>query len=140
LSGATYWIAAAVAEGHDIAVEGAALVAQHFAGMERVGLDRRAAGPAGRAQVMKALERAALALPVADRIVDKVQLRQATEIGNREDRVEHALQTQVFAFVGQQVHLQKALVGFLLNLDQIRDRDGSADLGKIHALAVGTVG
>ena len=40
---------------------------------------------------------------------------------------------------GQQVHLQEALVGLLLDLDQVRDRDRGLDLGKINSLAGGAV-
>ena len=63
------------------------LVAQHVAGMERIGPDGRAASriPAGGTQVVQALQVAALALPVADRVVDELELAHAAEIGDRED-------------------------------------------------------
>ena len=38
---------------------------------------------------------------------------------------------------GQHVHLKKALVGVLLNFNQIRDLDRGFDLGKIRSLARG---
>ena len=60
---------------------------------------------------MQPFQVAALALPVADRIIDELELAHAAEIGNRENGVENGLQTGVFALVGQQVHLQKPLVG-----------------------------
>ena len=79
-------VAAAVAEGDDVAVEGAALVAEDVARVERIGLDGGAAAvAAGGAQVMQPLEVAALAFPVADRVVDKLELAQAAEIGDREN-------------------------------------------------------
>ncbi len=84
---------------------------------------------------MQPFQVAALALPVADRVIDELELAQPAEIGDRKHRVEHALQAGIFAFAGQQVHLQKPLIRFLLNLDQIRNRDGSLDSGEIHSLA-----
>ena len=47
-------VTALVAESDDVAVEGAALLAEDVAGVERIGLDRRAAGrvAAGGAKVM----------------------------------------------------------------------------------------
>src|SRR5207302_399405 len=49
----THWVAAAIAERHDVLIEGSALPAKHVAGMERIGTDRRSAArvPANRAQV-----------------------------------------------------------------------------------------
>jgi hypothetical protein len=102
-------VAALVAEGDDVAVERSAVVAEDVAGMERIGLDGGAAlrVAAGGAQVMQPLQVAALALPVADRIVDKFQLTDAAEIGDREHRRKYGLQTDVFALIGQKIHLQK---------------------------------
>ena len=40
----------------------------------------------------------------------------------------------------QTVHLQEALVGLLLDLDQVRDRDGRLDLREVDALAVDVLG
>src|SRR2546428_647796 len=105
--------------------------------MERIGLDGRAAsGVAARGtQVMQALERSALALPVADRVVHELELAQAAEIGDGEHAFKNALQTRVVALLRQQFHLQETLVGFLLDLDQVRNRDRSLDLGKIMSFA-----
>ncbi len=105
-------IAAAIAEGDDILVERSAAVAQHVADMERIGLDGGAAAwiAARGTQVMQPFQVAALALPVSDRIVDELQLAQAPEVGNRKNRVEHALQAGVFPLAGKQVHLQKPLI------------------------------
>ena len=118
-------IAAAVAEGDDVLVERAAAVAQNVAGMERIGLDGRAASrvPASGAQVVQPFEVAALALPVADRVIDELQLAQAAEVRDRENAFENALQTRVVALARQQFHLQKALIRLLLNLDQVRNRE-----------------
>src|ERR1039457_3208177 len=114
------------------------VVAKHVARMERIGADGRAAVPAGGAQIVQAFQIAALALPVADRIIDELQLADAAEIGNREYRTENRLQARIFPFVGKQVHLQETLVRILLNLDQVRNRDRSLDFGKIDSLGGGT--
>ena len=105
--------------------------------MERVGLDRRAALAAGRTKVMKTFEVSALALPVADGIIDKFELADSAEIGNRENRAEDSLQTGVIALIGQQVHLKKLLVRLLLDLDEVRNGDRRLDLGKIDSLGRG---
>ena len=130
-------IAAAVAEGDDILVERSAAVAQHVADMERIGFDGGAAAriAAGGTQVMQPLQVAALALPVSDRVIDELQLAQPAEIGDRKHGIEHALQAGIFPLAGKQVHLQKPLIRFLLNFDQIGDRDRSLDSGEIHSLA-----
>ena len=118
-------VAAAVAEGDDVLVEGAAAMAQHVAQMERIGLDGGAAGriAAGGTQVVQPLEVAALALPVADGVIDELKLAQAAEIGDRKNAFEHAFQPRVVPFAGQQIHLQKTLIGLLLDLDQIRESE-----------------
>jgi hypothetical protein len=81
----------------------------------------------------------ALALPVTDRIVHELELAQAAEVRNRKNRIEDALQTGVFPLAGQEVHLQKSLVGLLLHLDQVRDRDRGFDFREINSFAGGTV-
>ena len=122
-------IAAAVAESDDILVERSAAVAQHIADMERIGFDGGAAAwiAAGGTQMVQPLQVAALALPVSDGVIDELELAQPAKVGDRKHGVEHALQAGIFPLAGKQVHLQKPLVRFLLNLDQIRDRDGSFD-------------
>src|SRR6185312_5048247 len=134
-------IAAAVAEGNNILVERAAAMAKHIAGMERIGADFRSAVriTANRSKVMQPLEVAAFALPIADRIINEFQLAQAAEIGNRENGTENALQSRVFAFFGQKVHLQEALIRTPLHFDEIRDRNRGLNLRKINSLAGRTV-
>jgi hypothetical protein len=46
------------------------------------------------------------------------------------------LQAAVFALGRKQIHLQKSLIGILLNLDQVRNLNRAPDLGKIQALAL----
>ena len=129
-------VAALVAERDHVLVERSAMVAEDVAGVERIGLDGGAASrvAAGGTQVVQPFQVAALALPVADRIIDEFQLADAAEIGDREDGSENRLQTDVVALVRQQIHLQKPLVRILLDFDQIRDRNRSLDLGEINPL------
>ena len=126
-------IAALVAERRRVLVERAALRAQHVARLVRIGDHGRAAIPAGGAQVVQSAQVAALALPVADRVVDEIQLRQPAEILNRENGREHGLQARVFPLARQQIHLQEALVGLLLYIDQVRNLDRRLDFGEVQA-------
>src|SRR4029077_12874169 len=112
------------AEVGGVCVVGAALRAQHIAGMKRIGNDGRAAVFASGAQVMQTFEVSALALPVADGEVHKLQLRHVAEIANRKYRLKYGLQAGVVALAWQPGHLQEAFVGTLLNLDQVRNLDG----------------
>src|SRR6267154_404261 len=83
---------------------------------------------------MQALEIAAFALPVADLIIDELELAYATEIGNRKHRSEYRLQTDIFTFIRQKVHLQELLVRIFLDFDQIRDRNRSFYFRKINSI------
>src|ERR1019366_8948261 len=85
---------------------------------------------------MEPLQVAAFALPVANREVHKLKLGNVAEVGNRKHRLKYCLQPAVFAFAGQFVHLQEAVIGALLNLDQVRDLDGCWNFGKIETSAV----
>ena len=60
--------------------------------------------------MVQSLQIAAFALPVADRIIDELQLAYAAEIGNREDGGEHRLQSDIVALIRQKIHLQELLV------------------------------
>ena len=128
-------VAALVAEVGRVGVVGAALAAQHLARMKRIGNHGGAAVAAGGAQVMQPLQVAALALPVADGKVHELQLRDIAEIGDREHRLEHRLQAGIVALAGQPIHLQEAVIGALLHLDQVRDLDRRRNLGEIKTLA-----
>jgi len=113
------------------------MMAEHVAGVEGIRANGGAAAPAGRAKMVQPLQVAALAFPVADGIVDELEVADATEIRDRKHRVEDRLQADVLALVGQQIHLQEALIGRLLNLDQVRDGDRGLDLGKINSFGGG---
>src|SRR5204863_7120945 len=76
-------VAALVAEIWRVRVVSAALMAEDIAGMKRIGDDRIAAVLTGGAQVMQTFQVAALALPVADRVINELQLRDVAEVGNR---------------------------------------------------------
>src|SRR5690606_29598943 len=93
-----------------------------------------------RAQVLEPGEPAALALPVADRVLDELERRVLAEVTDREDRLEDRLQARVLALGRQAVHLQEPLVRLPLNLEEIRDRDRRLDLREIDAFAVDVLG
>ena len=130
-------VAALVAEVRGVLVVGAAVMAEHIAGVEGIGDHHGAAVDAGGTQVMKSLQVAALALPVADREVDEVELRDIAEIGDGKDRGEDGLQSVVLAFGGQLIHLQKALIAAALHFNQIRDLNGGGDFRKVEAATKG---
>ena len=88
----------------------AAMMAENVACVERVRANGSPATAAGGAQVVQPFQVAALAFPVADRIIDKLQIAHTAKIRNRENTVEYGLQAGIFPFVGKQVHLQKLLV------------------------------
>src|SRR5438874_6218965 len=114
--------------------------AEDLAVAVRIRNQRRAAVAARLAQVVQPLQLAALAFPVADRVLDELERRVLAEVADREDRLEHRLETRVLALARQTVHLQEALVGFLLDLAQVRDRDGRLDFREVDALAVDVLG
>ena len=117
-------------------VRGAALRAEHVLVAVRIGDERVPAVLARLPEVVQALQLGALALPVADRVLDELERRVLPEIADREDRLEHRLQALVFPFGREPVHLQEALIALPLYLDQVRDRNRRLDLRKIPALAV----
>ena len=128
------WIAALVAERRSIFVEGAALVADHVARLVRIGDHGRAAIPARGAKVVQALQVAALALPVSDRVVDKFQLRHFAKILDRKHRREHRLESAVIALARQQIHLQEALIRLHLDFNQVGNLDRALDFREIQTL------
>ena len=121
-------------------VRAAAARAQHFAIAVRIGDQHVAASGARLPQVVQSLQLAALALPVADGVLDELERRVLAEIADRKHRLEHRLQPGVFTLGRQTVHLQKTLVGFFLNLDQVRNRNRGLDFRKVDTLAVDVLG
>src|SRR5262249_35104801 len=107
---------------------------------ERIGDQRRAAVGARLAEMVQAGELAALALPVADRILDELERRVLAEVGNREHRLEDRLQARVLTFVRQPVHLQEPLIRLPPDFDQVRNRDRGLDLREVLALAIDVLG
>ena len=84
--------------------------------------------------MVQPLQVAALALPVADGIVHEFELRHFAEIPDRKHAGEHRLKAAVLALARQQIHLQKALIGLLLDLNQVGDLNRSLDFCKIQSL------
>ena len=70
----SYGVAALVAEVGRVGVVGAALAAQNFAGMKRIGDDGGSAILTSGPEVVQALEVAALALPVTNGVIHKLKL------------------------------------------------------------------
>src|SRR6516165_11424700 len=105
--------------------------------MERVGADRRSAITASGAKVIQPFQVTTLAFPVADGELDEVELRHVAEVGNREDRLKHSLQSRVITLAGQRIHLQEAVVGPLLDLNEVGDLDGRRNLGEVEPVSVG---
>src|SRR6266851_2479190 len=91
-------------------------------------------------QLVQARQAAALTLPVADRVLDELQRGVFSKVADREHRLEHGLQPGVFALGRQPVHLQETLVGLLLDLDEVRDRNRRLDFREVDALAVDVLG
>ena len=59
----------------------------------------------------------ALALPIADRVVNELELRDVAEVGDRKHRLENRLQASVLTLTGQTIHLQEPLVRPLLHFN-----------------------
>ena len=133
-------VPALVAGAGRVPVDVAALGARYLEGLHAGDDELPSAARAGRAEVLDADEGPALALPLTDGIFDELQAAVLPEIGDREDRPEHRLQAGLLPVRGRRVHLQEALVGALLHLDQIGDLDRRADLRKIDPLPDRAVG
>ena len=127
-------VAAHVAERHLVGVLGAALVAGDDLLVRVRRHDPGAAGAAVHAEVLQPLEPAALALPVADRVVDELQLAGVPEVREREHAREDRLEPGLVPLLGEQVHLQETLVRLTLNVDQIRKIHERADLREVLPL------
>ena len=127
-------IAALIAERGRVLIERAALGADHVPGLIGIGDDRSAALAASCPQVMQALEVAALAFPIPDRVIHEVELRQPAEILDGKHGAEHRLQAGVFPLRWKQIHLQEALIGHALHFNQVRNLDGALDLGEVQTL------
>src|SRR3989440_10102955 len=78
---------------------------------------------------------AALAFPISDSVIDKLELQNIAEFGNGKYRLENRLQTGVVTLAGQAVHLKEAVVRALLYLDQIRNLDRGGNFGKIKTFS-----
>ena len=124
-------VAADVAERHAVGVLRAAPRAGDGLLVGVCSDDPRAARTAVHPEVLQPLQAPALALPVPDRVPHELQLAGAAEVGEREDVREDGLEAGVLALFRQKVHLQKALVGPALDVDQIRKIHERADLREV---------
>src|SRR3989442_13847870 len=80
---------------------------------------------------------AALAFPISDSVIDKLELRNIAEIGNGKHRLENRLQTGVVTLAGQAAHLKEGVERALLYLNQIRNLNGGGNFGKIKRFPKG---
>jgi hypothetical protein len=85
--------------------------------------------------VVQTFQVRALAFPVTDGVADEFECGDTPKIRDREDRVKNRLQTGIVPLFGKHVHLKEALVGVLLDFNQIGYLDCGFDLGKIGTLA-----
>ena len=81
--------------------------------------------------MVEPFEITALALPVANGIIDELELGDVAEVGDGEHGGEDGLKAVVFALLRQLVHLQKALIGAALHLNEVRNLDAGGNLGKV---------
>src|SRR6266545_6624988 len=133
-------LVAGLAGDRGILVQVAALRAVDLAVAPGVRDEGGPAEGAGAPELVEPHQPAALALPVPDRVVHELQGAVLPEVGDREDALKHGLQPRVLALSGQHPHLEEALVGVLLDLDQVRDRDAGLDLREVDPLAVDILG
>jgi hypothetical protein len=89
--------------------------------MKRISNDRVAAIPACGAEVVQPFQMAAFAFPVTDGKIHERQFGNVAEIRDRENRLKNGLQTAVISLAGQLVHLQEAIIGTLLHLNEVWD-------------------
>jgi hypothetical protein len=94
----------------------------------------------GPAQLVETDEPAALAFPVADRVVDELERAVLAQVADRKDALEHGLKARVFPVSRQHAHLQEALVRVLLDLDEVGDGDRGLDLGELDPVPVNVLG
>jgi hypothetical protein len=113
--------AAIVAEVRANGIKGAAVVTEHFGRIERIDLYLGTTVLTICAQMLEALEVTALALPITYLILDILERSSLAKIRNRKDRGKDRLQTHIVPLFRNKVHLQKAVVGFALHFDQVRD-------------------
>ena len=85
--------------------------------------------------MMESFQVSAFAFPVSDGVADEFERRDAAEIRDREYGVEYRLKPGIFALLRKHVHLEEALVGILLYLDEIRNLDRCPDLRKIRSFS-----
>jgi hypothetical protein len=124
-------VAADVTERHPVGVLGAAPGAGDGLLVRMRRHDPGAARATVHAQVFEPLQAPALALPVADRVLHELELAGSAEIRERKDAREDGLEPGVLALFRQEVHLQEALVGPALDVDQVRKIHERADLREV---------
>ena len=123
-----------------VLVQAAAARAVDLAVPARIGDEGGGAEGAGPPQLVETDEPAALAFPVADRVVDELERAVLAQVADRKDALEHGLEARVFPVARQHAHLQEALVRVLLDLDEVGDGDRGLDLGEVDPFPVNVLG
>src|SRR4029450_4650900 len=82
----------------------------------------------------------ALALPVPDGVLHELERAVLAQVRYGKDALEDGLQPGVLPLARQDAHLQEALVGVLLDLDEIGDRNRGIDLRKVDTVPVDVLG
>ena len=102
-----------------VGVSGSAVPASHIFNGVGAQAQRPTAISARPPKVLKTLQLATFAFPLADGIIHKLQGGGPPKIADREHGIQHRLQPRIIPLRGQQIHLQKSSVGGFLNLEQV---------------------
>ncbi len=71
-----------------------------------------------------------IVLGITQAVVDVLEGRQATEVGDGEHRAEHGLEPFFSALIGRHIALEKPLIGVELNAQHVRHVDRRVDLSE----------
>src|SRR5258708_1131033 len=116
-----YRLAAVVAEIWPDRVEGPAIIAKHFGRVERIDLDFGRAILTICTEMVEGVEISGFTVPVADLVLDIFQGRGFAKIRDRKDRRKNGLEPDIIPFLRDQVHLEKTIIRFALDFDQVRN-------------------
>src|SRR5258708_24658341 len=81
----------------------------------------------------------ALALPVADGVIDKREFRYVAKIVDGKNRLKHRLQSAVVTLARQFIHLQEPVIGPLLNFNQVRNLQDCRNFREVKTIAEGAI-
>src|SRR5687767_11153732 len=84
--------------------------------------------------MFEAFKVAALALPVADLVLNVLKGSRLPKIRHRKDRLKNRLEPDVVAFLRNQIHLQEPVVRLALHLYQVWNLRCRVDLREVDSL------